>query len=178
MRSRYKIHEPDGIYFMTNTIVEWIPAFVTRDAFDIVTRSLAHCRQHKGLRLYAYVILENHMHMIAQAPKLSDVMQAFKSFTAREILRMAEATGRDWLLNRLAYYKRLHKVESDYQVWQEGFHPKEIVGDAMMEQKINYIHENPVRRGYVDAAEYWRYSSARNYILGDQSVLEIDPLPM
>ncbi|MCC6793776.1 MAG: transposase [Candidatus Hydrogenedentes bacterium] len=178
MRSRYKVHEPDGVYFITNTIVEWIPVFITRDAFEIITRSLAHCRAHKNMRLYAYVVLENHMHMIAGAPKLSEVMQAFKSFTAREILRYAQSTGRDWLLNRFAYYKRMHKVESDYQVWQEGFHPQKIDSDAMMQQKIHYIHENPVRRGYVDAPEEWRYSSARNYVRDDHRMLEIDEMPL
>jgi REP element-mobilizing transposase RayT len=96
MRSRYKVHDPDGVYFITNTIVEWIPVFTTRDAFDVITRSLAFCRKNKGMRLYAYVVLENHMHLIAGAPKLSETMQAFKSFTAREILRLAQASGRDW----------------------------------------------------------------------------------
>ena len=59
-----------------------------------------------------------------------------------------------------------------YQVWQEGSHPQEIYGEKMLIQKIEYIHNNPVRRGYVDEAGYWRYSSARTYE-GMEGLLEV-----
>ena len=59
------------------------------------------------------------------------------------------------------------------RVWQEGLQPKLIQNDATMISKINYIHHNPVKRGYVDEAIHWRYSSARNYE-GVNALLEVE----
>jgi len=72
----------------------------------------------------------------------------------------------------LAFYKKAHKNDRAYQLWQEGVHPELIQGVDMMRQKIEYIHQNPVKRGYVDEAVHWRYSSARDYI-GTQGLLEV-----
>jgi REP element-mobilizing transposase RayT len=68
----------------------------------MIVGSLSYCRTHKGLKVYAYVLMENHFHMIASAPALGRIMQSFKRFTAAEILRLTEASGRDWLLNQFA----------------------------------------------------------------------------
>ncbi|WP_308472004.1 hypothetical protein [Methylobacter tundripaludum] len=62
-----------------------------------------------------------------------------------------------------AFFKRTHKQETTHQVWEEGNHPQIIESEAVMHQKLDYIHQNPVKRGYADQPEYWRYSSARNY---------------
>ena len=177
MRSRYTITDPEDIHFLTATIVEWLPVFTSHEWCDVIVRTLEFQRKEKGLRVYAYVILENHIHLVAQAPDLGRTMQQFKSFTARELIALAERLGRNWLLNQWAFYKQKHKRESAYQVWQEGMHPQLIQGETMLQQKMTYIHENPVRRGYVDAPEHWRYSSARNYVLGDHSVMRVDDVP-
>ena len=176
MRSRYRVVESEGIYFLTSTIVEWIPALIGEDACTMLAAALDYCRKNKGLRLYAYVIMDNHVHLIVEAPDLSGVMQSFKRHTARELIALTERAKKEWLLNQFAYFRKRHKQESQHQVWQEGFHPQLVQGDAMLRQKLTYLHENPVRRGYVDAPEHWRYSSARNYVLEDDSVLEIDRL--
>ncbi|MBI2431931.1 MAG: transposase [Candidatus Hydrogenedentes bacterium] len=178
MRSRYRMVDSEGLYFLTSTVVEWLPAFIGSRECEILLESLAFCRKDKGLRLYAYVIMENHLHLVAEAPDLSGVVQSFKRHTARELVQAAETARRDWLLNQWSYYKKKYKRESTYQVWQEGVHPQLIQDDAMLTQKIEYIHNNPVRRGWVDLPEHWRYSSARNYLLQDHSVLEIDQLPL
>jgi putative transposase len=68
------------------------------------------------------------------------------------------------ILKQLRYEKAAHKSDREYQLWQEGSQPKEIQNDEMMRQKLEYIHYNPVKRGYVDLPEHWRYSSARNYL--------------
>ncbi len=177
MRSRYKIVESDGIYFLTATIIEWIPTLTGTDVCDDIVASLGYCRQHKALRLYAYVILDNLMHLVAEAPDLIGVVRSFKAYTAKAILHSAQRQGKEWLLNQFTYYKKRHKDASQYQVWQEGVHPQLIEGDIMLRQKIDYVHENPVRRGYVDAPEHWRYSSARNYVGGGLAVMDVDLLP-
>ena len=176
MRSRYKIVDSEGIYFPTSSIVAWIPALIGRDILDVMVGSFAFCRKNKGLKIYAYVIMENHFHMVAEAPELGKAMQSLKRHTAAEILRLAECSGRSWLLDEFAYRKAQHKQSSEHQIWQEGFHPQLIQTDEMLHQKIHYIHENPVRRGWVEAPEHWRYSSARNYILEDHSAMELDCL--
>ena len=125
------------------------------------------------MKLYAYVILENHLHLVASGAELSSTLASFRKFTARQIISQLEQDKVEWLLNQLAYYKKQHKINSHYQVWQEGLHPKLIQTDEMMNQKIEYIHHNPVRRGYVKNPEDWIYSSARNYILNDNSIITI-----
>ena len=177
MRSRYRIVTSEGIYFLTCTIVEWLPALINKPDRDILIDALAYCRREKGLRVYAYVIMENHLHLIAEAPDLSGVLQSFKRHTARELIRAAQSSNRDWLINQFAYFRKPYKHQSTHQVWQEGSHPQLILGDEMLRQKIDYIHNNPVRRGWVEAPEHWLYSSARNYVLEGQSVLEVDLLP-
>ena len=176
MRSRYAITESDEIYFLTAIVIEWIPVFIGTEACDIIIGALEFCRQHKALRLYAYVIMDNHVHLLAQAPDLRRVVHSFKGYTAHELIAWAERTNKTWLLNQLAYFKKRHKTASQHQLWQEGNHPQRVHSEEMMLQKMHYIHENPVRRGWVDAPEHWRYSSARNYILEDHSILHIDEL--
>jgi putative transposase len=86
----------------------------------------------------------------------------FKSYTAREIIDLLKATGQRPLLRQLNYHKRAHEKDRQHQFWQEGSHPQLIQGEVMLCQKLEYIYDNPVRRGYVDEPEHWRYSSARN----------------
>jgi len=71
------------------------------------------------------------------------------------------------------FYKKAHKADRTYQLWQEGIAPKLIQNEQMMIEKINYIHNNPVKRGYVDEPIHWRYSSARNYT-DQEGLIEIE----
>ena len=161
-RSRSRFHENEYPYFMTCTIVGWLPVFTRPEAVSIYD-SWNFLKREKGFRLYGYVILENHLHLIAQAPELPGVMKSFKMYTARQIVDLLEARGASVLLNQLRIFKMRYKTASEYQVWQEGSHPQQIGSDEMMLQKLEYIHNNPVDRGYVDEQVHWRHSSARNY---------------
>ena len=175
MRTRYKIFDQAPPYFLTHTIVSWVPVFTRRPYFDLIIETLRYCRENKGLKLFAWVILDNHMHMLAASDQLSKTMKEFKSFTAREIIKLAQAGDRDWLLAQFKFYKTPHKANSHYQVWQEGYHPQMVTTEDMLRQKIEYLHYNPVKAGLADKAEDWPYSSARNY-LGLRGLLEIDAL--
>jgi putative transposase len=106
---------------------------------------------------------------------MGKIIKEFKSHTAREIVKLAEQENKDWLLNLLSFYKRKHKIDSHHQVWQEGFHPQLIGSETMLQQKIEYLHYNPVRAGLAEKPEDWLYSSARNYA-GLPAVLDIDVL--
>jgi len=173
MRSRYRVHHPDRAHFVTCTIVEWLPVFTSAACCDILVRSLEHCRQQKSLKIYAWVILDNHFHGILAAPNLSPVLRDLKSFTARELLTQLEIEGRNWLLEQLRYRRAAHKP-NEHQIWQEGSHPQVIADDAMMHQKLEYLHNNPVKRGWVVAPEHWRYSSAHEWLGGAEPFLRCD----
>ena len=176
MRSRYKFHEPDDTHFVTSTLAEWVPVFTTSETAMILIDSLAYARENMGLQIYAYVIMDNHFHLVARAPDLSKSIQSIKRHTERQIIEFAKATNRHWLRQQFEFHKKSFKEHTRDQVWQEGVHPQQISSDDMLNQKIDSIHNNPVRRGWVDSPEHWRYSSARNYYLDDHSVLEIDSL--
>ncbi|MEO7933179.1 MAG: transposase [Chthoniobacterales bacterium] len=173
MRSRYQINEPNRAHFITCTIVEWLPVFNSAACCDLIVQSLAFCQKQKELRIYAWVILDNHLHAILAAPDLSAVLRDFKSFTASKIIQQLGRENREWLLNQLRYYRAAHKT-GEHQIWQEGSHPQSIHTDEVMLQKLDYIHNNPVKRGMVVAPEHWRYSSAHAWLPGAQPLLQCD----
>jgi len=178
MRSRYKISAEDGCYFITSTIVEWLPIFTSKPYFDIMIDSLTFCRNEKKLQLFGYVIMDNHFHLIITGPNLTRTITDLKKFTAKKVIEQLQVDRKEWLLNQLAYFKKRHKTKSYYQVWQEGHHPKLIESGDMLIQKLEYIHNNPVKRGLVVQPEHWLYSSARNYLLEDSSIIQLDLLPV
>lgn len=166
MRSRYRVHEPDQAHFITSTIINWLPVFTTAACCDILVASLAYCREQKGLRVYAWVILDNHFHAIVAAPELPRVLVDLKRHTAKHLLAQLEREGRVWLLTQLGLRRARHKPESGHQVWQEGYHPQSVATDEMMVQKLEYIHRNPVKRGLVAEPEHWVHSSAHVWLPG------------
>lgn len=172
-RSRYVITEPDKPHFLTCTVMEWLPIFTRPPTVQIILESWRYLREHEGLRLYGYVILENHLHFVAQAERLDLCSSRFKSYTAKRIIEYLAEQRVDFLLNRLRFSKRAHKADREYQFWQEGSHAELLWNDAMMREKLEYIHANPVKRGYVDKPEHWRYSSARNYT-GEAGLIPVD----
>jgi REP element-mobilizing transposase RayT len=116
--------------------------------------------------------MENHLHMIASAADLGKEIANFKSFTARQCIDYYVAQKNKFILRQLVYPESTLRADRDYHFWQAGVHPQQIQDEKMMRQKIEYIHQNPVRRGYVDEAIHWRYSSARNYA-GMDGLLEV-----
>ena len=116
MRSRYTIIESEGIYFLTATIVSWLPVLIGDDACRLIRDSLSFCRKNKSLRLYAYVIMENHVHLVAEAPELSGCMQSFKQYTARGLITQAKTAGAAWQLHQYDYCKKAYKDRSRFQV--------------------------------------------------------------
>jgi len=174
MRSRYRINYPDRPYFVTATIIEWLPVFTNSRCCDVIVRALCFARERKGLRIYGWVIMDNHFHAIVAGQTLAQTLGDLKKFTAREILAQLKAEGRDWLLNQLSHYRARYKSQSRHQVWQEGVHPQSIPTDEIMLQKLEYLHNNPVKRGLVAAPEHWRYSSAHEWLAGALPVMKVD----
>jgi REP element-mobilizing transposase RayT len=148
---------------MTNTVVAWLPVFSYPCFADVLLNSWRFLQTQREIKILAFVILENHLHWIAVGPELAKRVGEFKSFTATSILREMQQRQYQTLLQELTYYKLRHKVDQTHQLWQEGSHPQIIETEAVMWQKLEYIHNNPLRRGYVDDPVHWRYSSARAY---------------
>ena len=176
MRSRYKFVEKDGIYFLTSTILEWLPVFTSESYFQIIINSLKFCLEKKQLKLHAYVIMDNHIHLIVSGNTLSETLKSFKMFTAKEIIQQLKTDRKIWLLHQFEYFKQKTKRNSTHQIWQEGLHPQLVNSEDIFVQKANYLHENPVRRGYVLQPENWKYSSAGYYISNEVGEIEIDDL--
>ena len=173
-RSRYKFLA-NYSHFLTCTVVNWIPIFSQPKFTQIILDSFDFLCREQRLALHAYVIMENHLHLIASSENLSKEIANFKSFTARSIVDRLKTDKAEYLLKQLKFHKRLHKNTQDYQFWQEGSHPQAITSEDMFLQKLEYIHNNPVRRGYVDEPAHWRYSSCRNY-MGRSGILKVDML--
>ena len=175
MRSRYRVLERDFAHFVTGTTVGWLPVFTTAACCDILVQSFQYCRAHKALKLHAWVILDTHFHAIVAAPDLARVLADLKRHTARRIVEQLQAERCDWLVEQLRCHRAPHKIESEHQVWQEGSHPQAIRSDAIMLQKLEYLHNNPVKRGLVASPEHWRYSSAHEWLPGANVELRCDP---
>ena len=171
-KSRYQFKELDKPYFLTLTICGWQPIFTQPETVQIILDSWKYLQQNSNFKLYGYVILENHIHLIAQSDNIQTDLQRFKSYTARQIIDYLKVQKISLILQQLAFYKKAHKSESEYQLWQEGSHPQVIESEDILRQKLEYMHYNPVKRGYIDKPEHWRYSSARNYS-GETGLVEI-----
>ena len=171
-RSRYRVLHSQYPHFMTATINNWLPIFTRPETMNIVLDSWRFLQRNNCFEIFGYVILENHLHLVARSQDVSSDMQRFKSYTAKEILAYLQTQHASHLLRLLEFFKRPHKMESTYQLWEEGNHPQIIASDTVLRQKLDYMHQNPVKRGYVDLAEHWRYSSARNYA-GQEGLMEV-----
>ena len=152
MRTRYKIYEIDQAHFLTCTVVGWLPIFTRPETMNIILDSWRFLQKEGRLTLYGYVILENHLHLIASSPNLPKEIGDFKSYTARRIIDYLIERKVETLLQHMRFWKNHHKIDREYQLWQEGDHPQQINGDEMMLQKLDYVHLNPVKRGFVDEA--------------------------
>jgi putative transposase len=162
-RTRYKIGDNAYPHFLTCTVVEWLPVFTRQESVQIRLDSWTFLQREKRMTLFAFVVLENHVHFIASSNNLAKEVGDFKSYTARRLIDLLQSAHASTLLDQFRFRKARHKQDREFQFWQEGSHPQQIASDEMMWQKIEYIHNNPVKRGFVDDPVHWRYSSARNY---------------
>ena len=154
--------DPTQPHLMTCTVLHWIPVFTREETVRIALDGLAYLGG-EGLEVYAYVVLDNHLQLIARSPNLDKTMWHFKRTTGRQILKYLADHDVRVMLDRFAFHRRAGQDERDVRFWQDSLHPELIINDAMMRDRIQAIHENPVKRGYVDLPEHWRFSSARDY---------------
>jgi len=178
MGIRNKI-SPGLVYFFTITVVDWLDIF-TRPAYKhIIVDSLNYCIINKGLQVYCWCLMSNHLHIIASASEgknLSDILRDFKKFTSKDLIRSIKETPesrRDWLLNLFWYAGKNDKKIKYFKVWQEGNDVKEISSTDFLDQKMEYIHNNPLRAEIVANPEDYLYSSAKDYS-GEKGLVNIE----
>lgn len=181
MSNGYKISEQDELHYVTFQIVRWIDIFTRKVYRDIVTDSLRFCQEKKGLEIYAFVVMSNHVHAIIRSSngRLSDTIKEFKSFTAKKMLEQItneNESRREWMLSEFEFAASKHKRNEKYQIWTHENHPIILYGNTLIQQRINYIHDNPVRSGIVANQEDYLYSSARAYAGLDCLIDVIVPL--
>ncbi|MTK53912.1 transposase [Paludibacter sp.] len=182
MSTGYKIKEQDALHYLTFQIVNWVDLFTRLVYRDIVIDSLRYCQEKKGFEIYVFVIMSNHVHLLARSNigKLSDTIREFKSFTAKQMLAAIESepeSRREWMLNIFEFAAKQHKRNEKYQIWTHENHAELIYSNAFIDQKVNYIHNNPVRAAIVERPEDYLYSSARAFA-GCSCVIDVAPLYM
>jgi REP element-mobilizing transposase RayT len=179
MSTSYKIADQKALHYVTFQIIDWIDIFTRKIYRDIVIDSLRYCQENKGLEIFAFVVMSNHLHLLVRSTtgQLSNTIHDFKSFTARQILSAMETENesrREWMLNAFAFAAKQHKRSEKFQLWTHENHAEEIYSNEFITQKITYIHENPVRAGIVEKAEDYLYSSARAFD-GSPCLLDLSP---
>ncbi len=156
----------DELFFVTLTVVNWIDVFTRRIYNDFLIENLAWSQQNKGLNVYAYVIMTNHIHMVANVTdgSLGDVLGHFKTYTSKQLFKMIAEneleSRKKWMLKAFEQAGKYNPLNVNHQFWQNGNYPVLLYSPAVIDQKIDYIHENPVRAGFVGSAHEFWYSSA------------------
>jgi len=168
MGFKYKVGDPNGIYFITTTIVGWIDVFTRKELAEVIIESLQFCQSKKGLIIYAWCLMPSHLHMIVSAEEgknLSDIMRDFKKFTSKKIISTIKEINesREWLLDKFSFAARTNSKSDEFKFWQDGFHPISLETNLFIDQKLDYIHNNPVEAGLVYEPEHYVYSSALSY---------------
>ena len=174
----HKIINQSELHFLTLTIIDWVDVFTRPIYRDIIIDSLKYCQFEKGLILNAYVIMSNHIHLIVRTKEgfeLSSILRDFKKFTSKKIIKTIlshkEESRKNWLLS--LFNKAEKNKKKTYQVWQKGNYPIELESPKWINQKLNYIHLNPVRNKIVGQPEDYLYSSASSY-LGKDGLIELE----
>lgn len=176
----YKIRDESKPHFVTLTVVDWVDVFSRSIYKDIVLESFQFSQSNKGLIIYGYVIMSNHIHLIIQAANgnLSSLIRDVKAFLAKKIITTIKTepeSRTDWMLKRFEFAAKSNIRNDKMQFWKYGNHPEEISSEKFFWIKLNYIHMNPVRAKLVGQASHYLYSSASNYV-NDNGLIPIKKL--
>jgi putative transposase len=172
------LNDQNATYFLTFTIVDWVDVFTRKEHKIVITDSLNYCIENKGLEVFAWCLMSNHLHLVCRAIenfRISDVIRDFKKFTAKKILENIEKepeSRKDWILHRFEFAGKFDKRVSKYRFWQDTNHAEQLESNEMIDQKINYTHDNPVRAMIVTKQENYLFSSAMDY-LGEKGLVNV-----
>jgi REP element-mobilizing transposase RayT len=172
MSRKYKFHNPEGVYFVSFAVQEWVDVFTRNDYKNILIENLEYCQNNKGLEIFAWCIMSNHIHLIVRAKDgylLPNILRDFKKFTSKAIINAisenSQESRKEWLLEQF-------KTAEGIRFWRGDNKPIELWSNNVIDEKIDYIHQNPVEEGLVFKAEDYMYSSAVDYA-GENGMLEV-----
>ncbi len=168
---RYLISQQNDPYFVTFTVVDWVDVFTRLVYKQIITNNLTFCIENKGLEVWAWCLMSNHLHAVLRAKEgqeLSGIIRDYKKFTSKAIVEAIQTepeSRREWMLHRFEHAGKLDSRITHNKFWDESNHAIHLNPHypALSKQKISYIHDNPVRAGIVENSEDYLYSSARDY---------------
>ncbi len=178
MSEKYKFYDSARLYFISFSVINWIDVFIRNEYKYELLDSWRFCVKNKGLEIYGWCIMPSHVHMIVSSVKdpLSAIIRDMKSYTSRRVRNIIETnqaeSRRVWMLEMMKKAGFANKNNIDFQFWQQSNHPVELNTNLMMDQRLNYIHNNPVVAGFVDVPEDWLFSSARDYC-GKKGLIDI-----
>lgn len=170
MSRNYKFHNPEGVYFVSFAVVDWLDVFTRTEYKDIIIDCLHYCQKEKGMEIFAWCIMTNHVHLIFrsvkdQKPEL--LLGDFKRFTSNaiveSIINNPKESRKELLLDRFSKAAKISSNVNRHQFWRHDNKPIELWSNKVIDEKINYIHNNPVEEGLVFRPEDYVYSSARDY---------------
>lgn len=172
---RYRIQADGAVYFVTYSIVEWLPVFVSESACKIVTDSFTYCHNEKGLRINAFVIMPTHLHAIVfhksfSAEPLRATLADFRKFTGRQLSDYCARATPPCFSETLVSGSTQDRKR---RFWQPSRHPEVIETEKFWRQKLDYLHDNPSRKGLVRLAEHWRFSSAAWYLSDGSAACDV-----
>ena len=168
MSSKYKVGEDAIPHFVTFSVVGWIDVFSREQYKELFIQSLQYCINQKGLVLHAWVIMTNHVHLIISSDnaKLEHIVRDVKKFTSKQIIKAItenpKESRKEWMLNIFSFTGKNNNNNKDFQFWRQDYHPVELNTNIMLKQRLDYLHENPVRSGLVWEPQHYKYSSAIN----------------
>ncbi len=179
MSRKYKFVDQTELYFTTSSVIYWIDAFTRTEYKDILVESLRYCQQEKDLNIHAWCLMTNHLHLIisTRGRRMEETLRDMKQFTAKRILAAIEEnpveSRKEWLLWMFERAGRKKAGNDKYQFWQHDNHPIVLFTPPVMQQKLDYLHNNPVKAGFVCRPEEWLYSSAKNYYTTEMPLLDV-----
>ncbi len=141
-----------GTYFLTLTVNNFYYLFDRYNRWEILSDSIKYFQEYKELKIHAFVLMLNHIHLIIETNHVSEFLRDFKKFTSKEIKK-----------NILLYEPKIlpiFKRNNTYRFWSKTNMPKFIESEVYYQNKISYIENNPVEKGYVSLPEHWYWSSA------------------
>lgn len=173
MGHAYVVRDPFAIHFVTFTVHQWTDVFTRKQYIEILLDNIRYCQQHKGLKVYAWVVMTNHCHLIIRTEKfeLQNVIRDFKKYTAKRIFEAIEMNERE---SRRRWLRWLLKKDEQIWFWEEGYHGEEITSRAFFDAKADYIHKNPVRAGIVEKEEEYCFSSCGDFYGTRKGSLELE----
>jgi len=168
------IRVPNAAYFLTCVVVGHTPVFTASGIIRILIDNLNFYRSKCGFKLLGYVIMPDHLHLLIllkEKSNISDIMRDFKGYTSKRITAYLKENGKTEILSRL---KEHATKEVKNPFWMEGNKPIAAYSEKVLKTKLDYIHNNPVKRGLVDSVEDYPHSSFRNYHFDDDSLIVVD----